>query len=87
MAIIDKPDRARQLARAIASDLAVYNEEKIKKALEADNLFDAIKDAIEEGRQLFRERVAPDIYNLNIYDRAIVDVLVKSHAHVKCKAW
>ncbi|MEK6607702.1 MAG: hypothetical protein AABZ30_08585 [Myxococcota bacterium] len=84
---IDKPDRARQLARAIASDLAVYHEDKIKRGLEADNLFDAIKEEIEEGRALFRERVTPEIFELHQFDRALVDVLVKSQAHVRCKAW
>ena len=29
MALIDKPERARQLARAIASDLTLYHDKKI----------------------------------------------------------
>ena len=41
----------------------------------------------EEGRALFKTRVAPDIFARNIYDRAIVDVLVKSKGHVKSKIW
>ena len=87
MALIDKPERAKQLARAFASDLAVYNEEKILQGLKNDNLFETLQSEIEEGRQRFRERVTPEIYNTNIYDRAIVDVLIKSQAHVRCKAW
>ena len=87
MALIDKPDRARQLARAIASDLTLYNEKTIVGGVENDNLFDVMKEQIEEGRALFKTRVAPDIFELNLYDRAIVDVLVKSKGHLKSKIW
>ena len=85
--LIDRPERARQLARAIASDLALYHEEKILAGLEGDNLFDLLSDEIEEGRQLYNRRVSPELLPLNLYDRAIVDVLVKSKGHVRCRAW
>jgi hypothetical protein len=87
MALIDKPDRARQLARAIASDLTLYHEAKILEGLEKDTLFDVMRDEIEEGRTLYRGRVTPEIYALNIYDRALVDVMLKSKAHVKSRVW
>jgi hypothetical protein len=87
MALIDKPDRARQLARAIASDLTLYHEKEILEGIENDSLFDLMKEHIEEGRNLFKSRVTPDIFNLNLYDRAIVDVLIKSKFHVKSKIW
>ena len=87
MALIDKPERARQLARAIASDLTLYHEAKILEGLERDSLFDVMRDEIEEGRALFKGRVTPEIYALNIYDRALVDVMLKSKAHVKSRVW
>jgi hypothetical protein len=87
MALIDKPDRARQLARAIASDLTLYHESKILEGLERDTLFDVMRDEIEEGRALYKGRVTPDIFALNIYDRALVDVMLKSKAHVKSRVW
>ena len=43
--------------------------------------------ALEEGRALFKSRVTLDIYNLNLYDRAIVDVMIKSKGHVKSRIW
>jgi len=87
MALIDKPERARQLARAIASDLTLYHESKILDGLAKDNLFEVMRDDIEEGRALYKSRVTPEIYNLNLYDRALVDVMLKSKAHVKSKIW
>ena len=87
MALIDKPERARQLARAIASDLTLYHEAKILEGLERDTLFDVMRDEIEEGRALFKSRVTPEVYALNLYDRAIVDVMLKSKGHVRSRIW
>ena len=55
MALIDKPERARQLARAIASDLTLYHEKKIVEGIEKDTLFDVMRDEIEEGRDAVQE--------------------------------
>jgi len=85
--LIDNEKRARQLARAIASDLTLYHEAKILDGITNDSLFDVMSDEIEEGRELFKSRVTPDIYERNIYERAIVDVLVKSKGHVKSRIW
>lgn len=87
MALIDKPERARQLARAIASDLSLYHESKILEGLAKDTLFEVMRDDIEEGRALYKSRVTPEIYNMNLYDRALVDVMLKPKAHVKSKIW
>jgi hypothetical protein len=85
--LIDNAKRARQLARAIASDLTLYHEAKILEGITKDTLFDVMKDEIQEGRDLFKSRVTPDIFGQNIYERAVVDVLVKSKGHVKSKIW
>jgi hypothetical protein len=87
MALIDRPDRARTLARAIASDLTLYHEKEILEGIENDSLFDVMKEHIEEGRKLFKSRVTPEIYGHNLYDRAIVDVVIKSKGHVKSRIW
>ena len=42
---------------------------------------------IEEGRTLYKSRVTPEIYALNIYDRALIDVMLKSKGHVKSRIW
>ena len=87
MALIETPEAARRLARAIASDLSLYNENKIVEGVQNDSLFDVLSDEIEEGRQLFNRRVSPTLYANNFYDRAIVDILVRHKAHVQSKLW
>ena len=77
-----------RLARAICSDVSLYNEEKIVRGIEQDNFFDALEEELEEGRELYRSRLAPDLYaRTNFYDRAIVDVILRSKRHVKSRIW
>jgi hypothetical protein len=84
---IDKPERARQLARAIASDLSLYHEDKIVEGIENDSLFNSMAAEIEEGRELFKTRVSEEIFKMNLYDRAIIDVLIRGKGHLKSKIW
>jgi len=87
MALIETEEAARRLARAIASDLSLYNEEKIMEGITKDTLFDALREELEEGRALFKSRVSPDLFQKNFYDRAVIDILVRSKGHVQSKMW
>jgi hypothetical protein len=87
MPLIETEEAARRLARAIASDLSLYNEEKIVRGIEHDSLFAELSEEIEEGRALYKSRVAPDLYQRNFYDRALVDILIKSKGHIKSPIW
>lgn len=88
MPLIETPEQATRLARAICSDVSLYNEEKIVKGIENDDFFDALRDELEEGRELYRSRVSPELYGrTNFYDRAIVDVILRSKRHVRSKIW
>ena len=78
--LIDSAKRARQLARAIASDLTLYHEAKILDGIGNDTLFDVMSEEIEEGRELFKSRVTPDIYGQNKREvRKRSPIIVKSH--------
>jgi hypothetical protein len=80
--------KAQRLARAIASDISLYNEQKIIRGIEQDNLFDVLQDELEEGRVLYKSRVSPELYTTtNFFDRAVVDIVVRSKGHVKSKIW
>ncbi len=87
MPLIETEEAARRLARAIASDVSLYNEEKIVRGLENDSLFQELGEEIEEGRALYKSRVSPDLYHRNFYDRALVDILIRSKGHVKSRIW
>ncbi len=87
MPLIETEEAARRLARAIASDLSLYNEEKIIQGVKEDNLFDVLSEEVEEGRALYKSRVSPQLYSKNFYDRALIDILVKAKGHVPSKLW
>ena len=88
MAVIEEPEKAMRLARAIASDISLYNEEKIKEGIENDTFFEAIAAELEEGRELYRSRVEGGLYDqTNFYDRAIVDIIIRSKGHIKSVMW
>ena len=88
MPLIETPEQAIRLARAICSDVSLYNEDKIVRGIEKDDFFDALRDELEGGRELYRSRVSPELYaHSNFYDRAIVDVILRSKRHVKSKIW
>ncbi|HYX90660.1 MAG TPA: hypothetical protein VE782_03810 [Myxococcaceae bacterium] len=84
----EEKTKAIRLARAIASDISLYNEQKIIKGIEQDNLFDVLKDEIEEGRELYKSRVSAEIFKTtNYFERAIVDIVVRSKAHIRSRIW
>jgi len=87
-ALIDTPEAANRLARAIASDLSLYNEAKIKDGIENDTVFSVLQDEIAEGRAHYESRVDPKLLgSSNFYDRALVDVILARKGHIKSKIW
>ena len=88
MDLITDPERARRKARAIVSDVLVYNPDKLKEGIENDNLFEVLEEAIEEGRELYNSQIHPDLLaKTNFYDLAIVDVLVKPGGKHRSNIW
>ena len=85
--IIDNEARAQQLARAIASDIQLYNQAKIEEGLSNDNFFELLSEEITEGRDLFRSRVTPELFRRNFFDRAIVDRVIKTMANLDTGIW
>ena len=86
--VVDNPQIAYRLARAIISDIALYNQSKVKEGIENDTIFDLLTDELQEGRDHFMSRVSPDIDNRDrLYDRAIVDIMIKQAGKIKSPIW
>jgi len=49
--------QAERLARIIVSDIVLYNEEKFSAAVRSGGVLEAMRDELQEGRALFRERI------------------------------
>lgn len=76
---MDDEASARRLARAIASDIALYNDEDCKLARKTGTPPAKLVAALAEGRELFQSRVSPSLHGL--YDGAIDDVVFAAPLH------
>ncbi len=87
MNLMDNPDQVRRLARAIISDVAIYNREKVEQGIKNDNIFELLADELAEGRQHFNSRVTPELAASNLFNIAIVDVLIKRAGKIEASIW
>ena len=86
--VVDNPQIAFRLARAIVSDVALYNQSKVKEGIENDTVFDLLNDELQEGRDHYLTRVSTEVENRDqIYDRAIVDIMIKQAGKIKSSIW
>jgi hypothetical protein len=87
MSLIDNPEQARRLARAIISDVAIYNREKVEQGIKNDTIFELLTEELDEGRQHFNTRVTPEIAQSNVFELAVVDVLIKRSGKIESTIW
>ena len=86
--IVDNPKLAFRLDRSIVSDIALYNPEKVKEGIKNDSVFEVLAEDLEEGREHFYGRVSPDLPDrAHLYDRAIVDVMIKQAGKIESSIW
>lgn len=85
---ITDPQRAVRLARAIVSDVMIYQADKVRNGIEADDLFERLAPEIDEARSYFFARVDPGVAaKTNAFERALVDVLVYRSRHLRSRIW
>jgi hypothetical protein len=87
MSLIENRDQARRLARAIVSDVAMYNREKVEQGIKDDNIFETLSEQLTEGREHFQSRVCKELAESNIFDIAVVDVLIKRAGKIESTIW
>lgn len=64
-----KHERARRLARVLASDIAIYNQEKRERGLRDGNLVAVLGYEIKKSWEVYKERVSPELANATPYFR------------------
>ena len=88
MTSITDPEEARKLAERLVSDIAFYNREKIRRALKQDNLFELMGSEIDEARTNYIVRVDAELEEEhNLFNRAIVDIMIKPFDHEETTIW
>jgi hypothetical protein len=88
MRLIKNPDEAKRLARTILSDILLYNQAKVKEGIEKDSLFDVLTEELAEGRKYYETMVDEEIRNdTNLFNEAVVDVLIRQGGKIKSDIW
>jgi len=65
---------AERLARVMASDIAIYNEEQIKRGIQNDTLFEELADDLRDAERNWRERVDEEFKDdMSLFRRAFID--------------
>jgi hypothetical protein len=64
-----KHERARRLARVLASDIAIYNKEKRDRGVAEGNLVAVLGYEIKKSWEVYKERVTPEMANSTPYFR------------------
>jgi predicted Zn finger-like uncharacterized protein len=71
-------EKARRLARVLASDIAIYNKEKKDRGLSEGNLVAVLGYEIKKSWEIYKERVGADFANSTPYFRdALNDLLAE----------
>lgn len=84
MSKITSIPQAARLARAMASDIAIYNEARIQRGIETDRLWEELDDDLREGMAMWRSKVSPEIVEgTNLLQKALVDVIFAGAAHIR----
>lgn len=90
MAKVSDPKKAARRARVIASDIAIYPDiqKKIERGIQNDNLFEELSDVLREARTHFESYVSEDIVaNTNIFEKAFIDIVFATTAHIDSEIW
>ncbi len=74
---------AERLARVMASDIAVYNEEAIKRGIQNDTLFEELSDDLQDAERNWRERVDGEFQDdLGLFKRALIDNIFRGVGNI-----
>lgn len=64
-----KHEKARRLARVLASDISIYNREKKERGIREGNLVAMLGYEIKKSWEIYKERVGTDFANSTPYFR------------------
>ncbi len=71
-----KHERARRLARVLASDIAIYNKEKRDRGIRDGNLVAVLGYEIKKSWEVYKERITPELANSTPYFRDALNEIV-----------
>jgi hypothetical protein len=58
---------AKRFARLVVSEIKLYNESKVNEGRRQKDLYERLKEDIERGRQMYSDRVSPQVRDSTNY--------------------
>jgi hypothetical protein len=69
-------EEARRLARLLVTEIKLYNEETVEQGRASGNVYARLRDDIERSRQIFEDRIAPEVRSEKDYfQEALIRIL------------
>ncbi len=65
---------AARFARLLISEIKLYETSKLERGLQTNDLYESLKDEIEEARKKFKGRI-PANEHLGCFDNALIEIL------------
>lgn len=75
-------EKAKRFARIIVSDIALYNQEAVIEGVKKGTFFELLKDDIEEGRQLYENRVPQAIRSKRNYYQETIEAFIDAQKKI-----
>jgi hypothetical protein len=85
--LIQDPERAKRLARTIASDLSLFHSEEVYEGIKNDDFYERLDREIEKGKEHYCSRIDPSILSLSVYEEAIIDIILFPKADIFMQHW
>jgi hypothetical protein len=60
-------EEAKRFARLVVSEIKLYNEAKVNEGRRNKDIYDRLKEDIERGRQMYTDRIQPDLRDSTHY--------------------
>jgi translation initiation factor 2 beta subunit (eIF-2beta)/eIF-5 len=60
-------DDAKRFARLVVSEIKLYNEAKVTEGRRTKDIYERLREDIERGRQMYRDRVPASVRNSTDY--------------------
>ncbi|OGW39121.1 MAG: hypothetical protein A2Y97_09140 [Nitrospirae bacterium RBG_13_39_12] len=74
----EKAERAKRLARAIISDIYLYNSTKVDESIRNNNFYSVFASEIKEGVKLFESRILPEVRKQGDFFRDAIENFIAS---------
>jgi hypothetical protein len=79
--------KASRYARVIMDNISLYEAKRVEDGIKNDNLFEVLREQLEEGRKEFDSRVSANLDRESIFTTALVDVLFKRSGKYDSEIW